>query len=123
MKISEMTNEQAADAMIRLSVPFGNICDDDEMVEIIKRYQEMSKDNPGIKVVGKMLPEIAAYALKTHKNDLFEVVGALTMQTQAKVAKMNFMETIKILKESYDDVLRDFFTSTKQRMKGIAAES
>ena len=28
MKISEMTNDQAVDALIRLTVPVSNICDD-----------------------------------------------------------------------------------------------
>lgn len=123
MKISDMNNEQAATAILRLSVPFGNICDDEEMIGLIKKYQEMSNDSPVIKVVGKVLPELAMYAFKTHRNDLFEIVGALTNQTQAQVAKMNFVTTIKILRDSYDEVLKDFFTSSKKRIVETAGES
>lgn len=115
MKISEMNNEQAAEAMIRLSVPFGNLCDDEKVVDMINRYKDM-KDVPMIQTIGKVLPEVVMYAFKTHKADLYEIVGALTDQSVEKVAKMNFVKTINVLKESYDDVLKDFFTSSKQRI-------
>ncbi len=116
MKISEMNNDQAAEALIRLSVPFGNICDDEKMVEMIDKYTK-SKDIPAIRTIGKLLPDFVAYALKTHKKDLYEIIGALTEQTQEKVAKMNFMETIKVFRDSYDEVLNGFFTSSVNRMK------
>lgn len=116
MKISEMNNEQAADALIRLSVPFGNLCEDEKIVEIIKKFQGIS-DQPMIQTMGKIIPEIAMFAFKEHKSDLYEIVGALTNQSVDKVAKMNFVKTVNILKDSYDDTLRDFFTSYKQRIK------
>ena len=122
MKISEMNNEQATEAMIRLSVPFGNLCDDEKVVEMINKYRDM-KDTPMIQTIGRVLPEIVMYAFKTHKDDLYEIVGALTDQTVEKVAKMNFVKTINVLKESYDDVLKDFFTSSKRQIKQIAEES
>lgn len=119
MKISEMTNDQAADALIRLSVPFGNICEDEEAVKMIDEYMVM-KNLPVIKIIGKMLPQISGYLLKTHKADLYEIVGALTFKTKTAVAKMNFFDTIKVLKDSYDEVLQGFFTSSVQQMKDIA---
>ena len=122
MKISEMNNEQAPEAMIRLSVPFGNLCDDEKVVELINKYRDM-KDIPMIQTIGKVLPEIIMYAFKAHKTDLYEIVGALTDQTVEKVAKMNFVKTVNVLKESYDDVLKDFFTSSKARIKENAGES
>ena len=123
MKISEMNNDQAANALVRLSVPFGNMCDDQKIVEMITKYKDISNDTPMIQTVGKLLPEIVAYAFKEHKADLYEIVGALTDQTVDKVAKMNFVKTINILKESYDDTLKDFFTSSKGRMIAAAEES
>lgn len=115
MKISEMTNEQAAEALIRLSVPFGNICDDEEALKLIDQYNKMRKI-PMIQMIGKILPQLTGYLLKTHKEDLYEIVGALTMQKASAIAKMNFFETIKIIKGSYDEVLRDFFTSSAQQV-------
>lgn len=115
MKISEMTNDQAAEALIRLSVPFGNICDDEEAIKIIDEYKGMG-DIPLISSIGKLMPNIAAYMFKTHKRDLYEIVGALTQKKAEAVAKMNFFETIKILKGSYDEVLQGFFTSSVKQM-------
>lgn len=115
MKISEMTNEQAAEAMIRISTPIGNLCDDEKVMELINKYQSMS-EKPFIQTIGVIIPEIVIFAFKTHKEDLYEIVGALTMQSADKVAKMNFVKTINVLKESYDDVLKDFFTSSKSLM-------
>lgn len=122
MKISEMNNEQAADALARLAVPFGNLCEDKQIDVMLKKYQGMKK-MPGLQIIGKFLPEVATFALKNHRDDMFEIVGALTMQTAQQAAKMNFVETLKILRESYDDTLKDFFTSSIQQTSGNDAES
>lgn len=111
MKISEMTNDQAAECMIRLAVPFGHLCDDDGITEIIKKYNEM-KGMENIRALGRILPEIMGYALKTHKTDVYDIVGALIGKTPEEVSKMNFAATLKAVKESYDEVLKDFFIST-----------
>lgn len=123
MKISDMTNDQATEALIRLSVPFGNICNDDEALKLIDEYKKINSDEPLISVIGKMLPNIAAYMFKTHKYDLYEIVGALTEKKAEAVAKMNFIETIKVLKDSYDEVLKGFFTSSVAQMKKSARKS
>lgn len=123
MKISEMTNDQAVDTLVRLSVPFSNICEDEQITDMIKRYQEL-ENMPIINIVGKFLPEIATCAFKKHKTDVMEIVGALTLQTKEKAAKMNFLETMKVIRESLgDEDLKDFFTSFKTRMKKTAQES
>lgn len=123
MKISEMTNEQAADLMVRLSAPVGNICDDEKITNMIKEYQA-TEEMPVVKVIGKFLPQIAACALKDHKNDLFEIVGALTFQTRDKAAKMRFIDTVKVIREAVEDEeLVGFFTSFKRQNQKTAGES
>ena len=117
MKISEMNNEQAAEALTRLAVPLGNLCEDEQIDAMLKKYQGMKK-MPGLQVVGKFLPDVATFALKNHREDMFEIIGALTMKTKAQAAKMNFVETLKILRESYDETLKDFFTSYAQQIDG-----
>lgn len=116
MKISEMTNDQAAETMIRLAAPFGNICEDEEALKLIDEYKGLSKQ-PLIRTIGMMLPKIAAYMLKTHKDDLYEIIGALTFKSIEEVAQMNFAETIKAMKDSYDEVLTSFFQSSVTQMK------
>jgi len=122
MKISEMTNDQAAEALIRLAVPFGSICEDEEAIKMIEKYNDM-KNEPVIKTIGTLLPQLVAYMFKTHKNDLYEIVGALTMKSTAAVAKMNFMDTIKTVRESYDEVLHGFFTSSASQIANNVGKS
>lgn len=115
MKISEMNNRQAREALIRLADPISNLCDDEELADMFKEFSNMG-DVPMIQTVGKMIPKFALYAFEKHINDLYEIVGALTMQSRSQVEEMNFMETVKVIKDSYDDVLASFFT----RLKGSA---
>ena len=70
-----------------------------------------------IHTIGRMIPQIVSYLFKTHKEDLYEIVGALTFKKAAEVASMNFLETIRIVKDSYDEVLHDFFTSSVKQIK------
>ena len=111
MKISEMTNDQATDAIIRIATPLSNICDDEKMLEIIDIIGKMGEMSL-LTAIGKVLPQIATYALKDHKNDVYEIIGALQMKSAEQVGKMNFAETIKAVKESYDDILAGFFTDS-----------
>ena len=114
MKISEMTNDQAAEALIELSIPIGNICDSDDFTAIVEEYKAI-KEIPVIQAVGKMLPKITALLFKGHKNDLYQIIGILHGCPANKVAKMSFGETVQIIRNSYDEVLHGFFTSTMQQ--------
>jgi len=110
MKISEMTNDQASEAMLRLSTPFANICDDDEMKAIFEEIDSMGKNGVSvIKAVGKVIPKFLTFGLKAHKQDIYEIVAALQLIPVGQIGKMNFVQTIKTVRESYDDVLASFF--------------
>lgn len=111
MKISEMTNDQATDAMVRISAAFGFICEDEEMLGLIDEMQNMG-NTPIINAIPKILPKFASLAFRKHKDSLYEIIGALCQKTKKDVGKMNFKETIALVKESYDDILKDFFTSS-----------
>lgn len=109
MKISEMTNDQAAKALIRMSEPVSRICDDEELIAMFTEFKNMESIGL-VRAVGRILPKFTLYALERHKNDFYEVIGALSDKSAAAVAKMNFPETVKLVRDSYDDILRDFFT-------------
>ena len=118
MKLSEMNNDQATEALLRLSEPFGNICNDDETLAAMDELGSM-RNLPLLKIIGFAIPKFVAIAVKNHKQDLYEIIGALEMVNPSKVGKMNFGETVKFFKDSYDDMLRDFFTSYVTSMKNI----
>lgn len=111
MKISDMTLDQATEAMIRISEPIANLCDNDEIVGMLNQYATYGS-LPRIKTIGKMLPQLVTYALKTHKQDVYEIIAALEMKPVSAVGKMNFKQTLDTIKNSYDEILRDFFTSS-----------
>lgn len=120
MKISDMTNDQATEALMRLAQPFENICNDSELIESLDKIGRMGEE-PIIKVVGTIIPAFVKIGISKHRSDLYEIVGALTLQPTNKIGKMNFKETIKTVQDSYDEILRDFFTST-DTLKRIAVK-
>lgn len=119
MKISEMTNDQATQALVRLSGPFANICDDDEMMAILDEVQKL-RDNSGvpvIKAIASILPKFISFGLIKHKKDLYEIVGALVGESASKVGSMNVKQTVQAVKDSYDEVLASFFTRSASAVK------
>lgn len=122
MKISQMNNNQAADALVRIADPMGRICDDEELVDMLDTFSNL-KNVGFIAAIGRMLPRIVAYALKKHREDMYEIIGALDGKTSEEVAKMNFVETVKLVKDSYDDILKDFFISSAVSGKTTATAS
>ena len=114
MKISEMTNDQATDALVRLAGPFSSICDDDEMMAILDEVQKIrngegEKGVPVIKTVAKIIPKFITFGFIKHKADLYEIVGALLAEPTKKIGGMNLKQTIQAVRDSYDDVLASFF--------------
>lgn len=116
MKISEMTLDQSTEAVIRISTPISNICDDPEMITLLDELQSLG-DMSIFTAIGKLLPKIVTYGLKKHKEDIYEIIGALQMIPTAKVGAMNLMETIKMFRDSYDDVLAGFFTDSVRSIR------
>lgn len=122
MKLSEMTNDQAAEVMIRLSGPVGAICDDEEAVQMIEEYKKRYR-MPLFYAVGKMIPTLVGYLVKKHKDELYEIISILTETKKADVAQMNFGETVKALRDSYDDTLSVFFRSSGSAIMSAAKKS
>ena len=58
-------------------------------------------------MIGKLAPAL----LKTHRDDLYAVVSALTGKTVAEIDAQKGLQTIKDIKESFDGELADFFKS------------
>lgn len=110
MKISEMNNDQAAAALLRIAGPFASIADDEEVMQMMDEIKAMKTGGvPVQKATLRMIPKFVTFGLSRHKNDLYEIIGALTMKKTAEVAKMNIIETIKVVQESFDDVTSSFF--------------
>lgn len=122
MKLSEMTNDQAAEVMIRLADPVGAICDDEEAVQLIEDYKKRYR-MPLFYAVGKMIPTLVGYLLKKHKAELYEIISILSGEKSSAVGEMNFAETVKILRDSYDETLSVFFRSSGSAIMSAVKKS
>lgn len=129
MKISEMTNDQATEAMIRLSGPISAICDDDDFIAFWEKVKEKGEVVGGkpmlyqLRALAALIPDFVLLGLKKHKKDLYEIVGALLMVPSGRVGGMNVVETIKAVRDSYDDILASFFTRSGTATNGGESKS
>ena len=116
MKISEMNNEQAADAMIKLAEPISHLMEDEATMNLLREMQNGQKGEGGVAYFGRMLPKIVPFLMKDHKNDVFAIVAALTLRPVSAVGKMNFMQTVREIRESIDEDFLGFFTQSGNAM-------
>ena len=110
MKISEMTNDQASEAMIRLTGAFSAVCEDDEMVKLMDELSKM-EGRTILDAIKGIIPRFVSFALSKHKAELYEIVGALQMIPSGEVGKMNFLQTVSAIRNSIDEVVTSFFPS------------
>lgn len=111
MKISEMTNDVAADALVKIAPAIENILKDENTKPLLDKLSNSEGMSP-IQVVGTVLPQIVAFCMKDHKKDVYAVVAALTLKPVSAVGNMNFVATVKELKESIDEDFLSFFKSS-----------
>lgn len=112
MKISAMTNDQAADAMIKMAQPIANLMEDEETKKLLETLTGTTQDEGGIAYFGKVLPNVVSFCMKNHKSDVYAIVGALMQKPASEVGKLNFLETVKELRESIDEDFIGFFKSS-----------
>lgn len=121
MKISMMNTEQAADALVRMAQPVANILDDKDIDPILQRFSK-SKNKSMTKIVADFIPKIVPLALKTHRDDVFEIVGALEGVSADEVRKFPVLKTMAIIRDSFDKDLIDFFNFTADQEQSGKAE-
>lgn len=114
MKLSEMTNDQACDAIVKLTQPVANITDDPALEPLLKELAGYGGKHEvtGLKILSAMIPKVVPLLLKDHKNDLYEIIGVLSGKAKADIGKMKLTETITVIRESIDEDLINFFKSS-----------
>lgn len=112
MKISQMTTDQAADALIRIAEPAANIMHDEETLKVLEQMAK-SKDTNGLSFFADNIVPISTVLLKTHRSDVYEVISALNGKNTEDIGKQKFTETIRDIRDCWDGELTDFFGSLK----------
>ena len=117
MKISEMTNDQAAEALVKIAPAVSVLLADKNTSKLLTKLQGAEGMEPA-QIISTVLPELVAFCMKDHKKEVYAIVAALSMKSAGEVGKMNFIETVKIVKDSFDEDLLNFFRSSgDQTMK------
>ena len=111
MNINEMDLDQASEAMLRISNALGFILEDEEVTKLLDDLGDSESTSP-MKWIPKYLPRIANVALRRHKDDLYEIIGALGQKDRKQVGKMNFIEAVGLIRENWE-VLSGFFPSSE----------
>lgn len=113
MTFAQMSNDQATDAMVRISSAFGVICEDKEVVALLGELSENRNENL-ITAIPKYLPRFTMLAFQRHKDNLYEIVSAIAGVDKKDVGAMNFKSTVGVISESWED-LRTFFPSSASK--------
>lgn len=114
MRISEMTNDEALDALLVITPCVDNILGDEELLENLRQITALKGKTIGeIYAIGaKRITSLLPILLKGHRADVYGIIGAVNGMSVSGVAKCKLVDTIEMVKEIVnDEVLADFFKS------------
>lgn len=111
MRLSEMTTDQLADALVELSAPVGRICQDDKVIELLRRYTAPEQRKaPMLKAIGDVAAALCPALLKDHRHDLYLVLSVMTGKSVQEIASQRGVQTIADVRNCWDRELTDFFS-------------
>lgn len=106
MKLSLMTSDQAADALIQLAPEIEILVNDEGLAELIKT-RELTSDKQKAKKLGAMFVfRVATYLLKNQRQTAWNIIGILDGKSPKEVGEQLFPVTIKQLMDILGD--KDF---------------
>ena len=117
MKLSEMSTEQLADALMVITPEIQPILlDAGLMAELRKSTKDKGKAlEVGLQKVAYLIPVI----LGKYRENVFRIMGVLSGKTPEEIAAQNLLITIKQAQELFQDKeLLDFFSSLKPAAQG-----
>lgn len=117
MKLSELTTERAADVLCELTPYIANITGDKALLdELANKFDSKGKSAAELYTfAAHKYATLVPILLKDHREDVFGVLSVLNETEPDKIAKQNIMETMKQVREVFQDKeLLDFFKSFGQ---------
>jgi len=115
MRISELDTNAGLDVLCEITPYIGAIVTDEELVAELKRKVDVGNNPTKAQVwvaaldkLTKLLPIL----LKTHRSDVYGIVGAINGKTEAEIEKQNFIKTMVEIRDIINDKeFKDFFKS------------
>ena len=117
MKLSQLTTERAADVLCELTPYIANITGDKSLLdELANKFDSKGKSAAELYTfAAHKYATLVPILLKDHREDVFGVLSVLNETELDKIAKQNIMETMKQVREVFQDKeLLDFFKSFGQ---------
>lgn len=117
MKLSQLTTERAADVLCELTPYIANITGDKALLdEMANKFDSKGKSVAELYTfAAHKYATLVQILLKYHREDVFGVLSVLNETELDKIAKQNIMETMKQVREVFQDKeLLDFFKSFGQ---------
>ena len=113
MKLSELTTEQAADALCELAPYIDSITHDESILSEIGKVENFENGitQQGLVLVwagriSKLIPVL----LRTHRDDVYGILSIINEKCVDEIAKQSIKETIKQVKNAVEDEdLMSFF--------------
>lgn len=128
MKLSELSTDQALDALCEMAPFVDNIANDEDVVSTIGKVMESGKDLNGygqVMLLMGRIGEVMPLLLKTHRPDVYGILSIMNERDTADIAAQKFTETVRQVKELFQD--KDFMvffrSSTKREPKEPSALS
>lgn len=117
MKLSQLTTERAADVLCELTPYIANITGDKALLdELSNKFDSKGKSVAELYTfAANKYAALVPILLKEHRNDVFSVLATLNERSADEIAKQNVMETMKQVRDLFQDKeLLDFFKSFGQ---------
>ena len=117
MRLSELTTERAADVLCELTPYIANITGDKALLdELGEKFNSKGKSVAELYTfAAHKYATLVPILLKEHRNDVFGVLAVLNECSADEIAKQNIMETMKQVRDLFQDKeLLDFFKSFGQ---------
>ncbi len=115
MKISQLSTDAGLDVLCEITPYLGAIISDEALTAELRRKINLDKDATqaevyaaGLDRITKLMPII----LKTHRSDVYGIVGAINGKTETEIAEQSMLKTaIEIRDIVKDKEFADFFKS------------
>lgn len=114
MKLSELTTERAADVLCELTPYIANITGDKALLdELSNKFDSKGKSAAELYTfAARKYAMLVPILLKEHREDVFGLLAVLNETEPEKIAKQSVMETIRQVRDLFQDKeLLDFFKS------------
>jgi len=119
MKLSELSTDNALNALCELTPYISGIASDEAVVNAAGKVIDTGEN---LNMYGKFLilaeriGEIVPVLLKTHRTDVYGILSVMNEKSTEEIAAQNILETLRQVREVFRDrELVDFFRSCVRR--------